>query len=623
MGGEIPQNDHRKRRMIALHLITSGSEKISDLNRCLDSVEGQVDKTFILVTTKASKEFISELEKRAVVEYSPRKFFHTITKKEVKFIKGLGLTPHIKEGDKIFEFDKARNTAMAMVPKDYGWLLWLDADDILRGNKLREIVREAEDTKLDSVFFNYIYQAEIKDGKIKSIAIEHLRERLIRNNGVYEWVAPIHETLIEKRPTRKKDDDRCDVLHLSSRERSLKAVDRNIKALEYLVVFKEGKDPRPIYYLGKAYYDLFLEGKGEHYIDEAKKLFELYLDGEHKSGWAEERSQCFEYLVEIYRSKGQLNNAIKCAHHAMIEDERFPSIYINLALCYIVKKEWSRALWWIKQALKMPQPQTTLVSTPKDLMSRSFEVIYHACLNLSKLDEAFAASVKLCEIYPESKEMKERYEFLSKLKEQRDVTRIFIQLSRYLEQTGQKDKLKPLLLSAPDIIKNNPFISELSLKVNPPKKWNDKSIVIYCGQSFGPWSPRIMNEGGGFVGGSEEAVIYLSRELVKQGWEVTVYADPADDEGTHDGVTYLPYYKFNTKDKFNILVSWRRPDLVDQDLNTKKTYIWCHDIQSQLDYPPERLSKITKIIVLSNWHRQNLPDIPDDKIMLSGNGIEV
>ena len=38
----------------------------------------------------------------------------------------------------------------------------------------------------------------LKDGKVKAILIEHLRERLIKNTGVYEWVAPIHETLIEK-----------------------------------------------------------------------------------------------------------------------------------------------------------------------------------------------------------------------------------------------------------------------------------------------------------------------------------------------------------------------------------------------------------------------------------------
>lgn len=611
---------------IALHLIASGSEKPADLARCLNSIKDQVDGMYVLITTPLKDKKLREVAESlgAVVEYKPRSFFHKITKEEVKFIKSLGLTPHIKEGDKIFEFDKARNYSMKMVPKEYDWLFWMDTDDILRGKQLREIAKDADRRGIESVFLNYIYQAEIEDGKIKAILIEHLRERLIKNTGIYEWVAPIHETLIEKKPTRKIDDKRCDVLHLSTRDRMLTAIDRNIKALEYLVCFKKGKDPRPNYYLGKAYFDLWLEGRGDHYLGQAQVLFERYLNGDNQSGWAEERSQCWEYLVEIYRAKGEIDNAIKCAHHAMIEDERFPSIYVNLALCYVQKKEWARAEWWIKQALKMPQPESTLITTPKDLIARSLEVIYHASLNQSKLDEAFAAAVKLLEIYPDSQEMQERYEFLSKLKEQRDITKIFVQLSRYLEQTNQANKLKPLVLAAPDIIKNNPFYSELELKVNPPRVHNKNEITIYCGPAFSPWSPKSLEDTNNtFVGGSEEAVIYLSEELVKQGYKVTVYADPGDDEGEYNGVTYLPYYKFNTKDQFNIVVSWRRPDLVDQNLNAKKIYIWCHDILNQLDFTPERLSKITKVIVLSPWHRSNIPDVPDNKVLISSNGIRL
>ena len=71
------------------------------------------------------------------------------------------------------------------------------------------------------------------------------------------------------------------------------------------------------------------------------------------------------------------------------------------------------------------------------------------------------------------------------------------------------------------------------------------------------------------------------------------------------------------------MVSWRRPDLVDQNLNAKKIYIWCHDILNQLDFTPERLSKITKVIVLSPWHRSNIPDIPDNKVLISRNGIRL
>lgn len=610
--------------MIANHMIVSPTENPSDLDRCLQSVQGQVDKSFIVITgKKPKKELLAVCEKHNAT-YECKEFYHKVTKADVAFIKKIGLTPHIEVGDKLFEFDRARNYAMSMVPKDYEWLLWLDTDDIFRGKELRAVIQEAEAKQLDSVFLNYIYQAEIVDGKIKNILIEHLRERVIRNNDSYHWVAPIHETLVEKKPTRKKDDDRCDVLHLSDGQRRLSAIDRNVKNLEYSIIKTEGKDPRPIYYLAKAYFDLWQTKQDQRYLVDAKKLFETYLAGPNPSGWAEERSQCWEYLIEIYRSRGEFDNAIKCAHNAMIEDERFPSIYINLALCYCNKKEWGRALWWIRRASTMEQPNTTLVVSPRDLMARTFEVIYHASLNTSKLDQAYAAAVKLVEIYPDRPDMAERYQLLSKLKEQRDVTKLFIQLAQYLEQTKQANKLKPLMQSAPDIIRDNPFIADLEKKVNPPRVWEKNEICMYCGPAFTPWSPKQLdNPGTSFVGGSEEAVIYLARELQKQGWKVTVYCDPASDEGEYDGVTYLPYYKFNTADTFNIVVSWRRPDLVDQNLKAARIYIWAHDIQNQLDYTPERLNKIEKIIVLSPWHRMNIPDVPDSKVMISTNGVKL
>jgi tetratricopeptide (TPR) repeat protein len=605
-------------------MIVGGNEDYKDLDRCLKSVDKQVDKIFIVLTSKNPNKELIEVCKKYDAVYELKEFYHTVTKSDVKFIKKIGLTPNMKVGEKLFEFDKARNYAMQMVPKDYEWLLWLDTDDVLRGDQLREIVADAEKNQLDSVFFNYIYQAEIVDGKIKHIMIEHLRERLIRNNDLFKWVAPIHETLVEVKPTRKKDDDRCDVLHLSNTERRLKAINRNIGNLEYSLITTNAKDPRPIYYLGKAYFDLWQTENKEKYLKDAKTLFETYLSGSNPSGWAEERSQCWEYLVEIYRSLGEYNNAIKCAHNAMIEDERFPSIYVNLALCYCNKKEWGRALWWIRRVSKMEQPNSTLVSSPRDLMARTMEVIYHASLNLSKLDEAFAASVKLREIYPDRQDILDRYKMVSQLREQRDITKLFIQLASYLEQTNQSTKLKPLIMATPDLIRGNPFVVDLEKKVNPPRLWGKDEVCIYCGPAFTQWGPKQLDEPGeSFVGGSEEAVIYLSKELQKQGWKVSVYGDPGEGEGEYEGVSYLSYFKFNPRDTFNILVSWRRPDLVDQNMKTVKTYIWCHDIQNQLDYTPERLSKIAKIIVLSPWHRTNLPDIPDDKIFISSNGIDL
>ena len=606
-------------------MIVAGHEDPKILNRVLNSIYGQVDGMFITITTPTNNNLKAVAEKYgAVVDYEPKKFFKIIKKKHIKWLKKFGLNPEIEVGDKIFLFDKARNHNLAQTPKEFEWMIWLDVDDIFRGNRLREIIKWAEANKLDSVFMNYIYQAEIVNNKVRNILIEHLRERIIRNTGVHKWIACIHETLIEQKPTKKGENDWCDVLHLSNSKRSKKALLRNIKNLELSLYETKGKDPRPIYYLGKAHFDVWLTTKNKEFLKSAKTLFLAYVSGENQSGWAEERAQCWEYLVEIYRAFGETNNAIKCGHNSLIEDDRFPGAYLNLAMSYLVKKEWERALHWVKLASKIKSPRSTLVSNPRDLMARALEIIFHASIHTGKIDEAWAASQKLKELLPNNKSMAERVKFTNNLVLQKKLTKSVISLSQHLEQSGQKEKLKPLLLSLPNLIVNNPFMSELSKRVIPPRIWGENEIAIVCGFSYTPWSPKSLDKPGqSFIGGSEEAVIYMSKELAKIGWKVTVYADPGADEGEYDGVTYKPYFKFNAKDTFNIVIAWRQPNFVDGNYNAKKIYIWCHDIQNQLDYTKERLDKITKIMVLSQWHRENLPDIPDDKIMITGNGVDL
>ena len=619
---------------VALSMIVSGSEALDTIKQCLNSVKSYVTGMYVTITTPMEDKTLKpKLEKLgAIVDYQPDKFFYEISQEDTKWLsKFMGYESEAKAGDKIFQFDKARNHAMALIPKDIPWFIWLDADDVWRGGEnLQQLIDFANYNRADSVFLNYIYQAEIKDGKLQNILIQHLRERLMKNNGLFEWVAPIHETLIEKVPTVKIDSNLCDVLHLSDDSRRQQALLRNIKTLELSIKQSQGRDPRPIYYLAKAYFDMFLQLSKLEYIDRAKKLFELYLHGskdydyQNRSGWGEERAQCWEYLVEIYRQKNELNNAIKAAHNALIEDERFPSIYVNVALCYLLKKEYGRALFWIKLAGKIPEPKTTLISNPKDLKGRTLEVIYHCCINLSKLDEAWAAAQQLYEIYPDSKDIADRVRFTRDLKVQRNLTQMTADLAKFLQESKEDYKI-PLLLSAvPSFIETNPIISGMKNEFIPPRIWDDNEICIYCGPGFTTWNPKALDNTNPnqFVGGSEEAVIYMAKELTKLGWKVTVYADPGE-EGEYEGVKYLDYFKFNNRDSFNIVVAWRRPSFVDQNVKAKKIYIWCHDIQNQLDYTQERLNKITKVMVLSPWHRQNIPSVPDDKILITGNGVQL
>jgi hypothetical protein len=154
----------------------------------------------------------------------------------------------------------------------------------------------------------------------------------------------------------------------------------------------------------------------------------------------------------------------------------------------------------------------------------------------------------------------------------------------------------------------------------PPKVWNDNEIAIWCGPGWERWSPKNISKG---IGGSEEAIIYLSKELTKLGWKVTVFADPQDEEGDYEGVKYLPHYSMNWGDTFNIFVSWRQMWLFDRDIRAKKTYLWNHDIQNPLEYTPERLAKINKVMFLSKWHRDNVSNLAEDKVMITANGINI
>ena len=587
------------KQKIALAMITRGDSELPMLKRGLKTILPFVD-AFYITLTDPNKRNIRKTEKWCKKEGIHTSYFKWID-----------------------NFSAARNFNWEQVPKEYDWIFWMDSDDVVWGAEhLQEVAQLAAKNKFGAVFLKYLYQVELDEtGKVKAVLVEHLRERLVRNDDSYRWVAPIHEALIPQRETRQIDIDdltkRKDlilIVHLSNGERMVNALQRNIRILEKNCQDTKWKDPRPIYYLGKAYFDLH----DPKHIGQAEKLFLKYLN---MSGWAEERAQAWEYLAEIYRERGEFNKAIKCCLNAMEEAPQFPSVYLNMALTYLYKKEWEKALHWVKIATKIPLPKTTLVINPRDLEARALEVVWHYSINTSKIDEALAAAKKLVELFPDSQPMQERYQLALSLKEQKEVSKKFVALAKYLEATHEIYKIRPLLQAAPAIIEKNPIVADVRKRFLPPRDWEKDEIAIYCGPGFTPWSPRkLENPGKSFLGGSEEAVIYMARELARLGWRVTVFGDPGDDAGEYSGVMWLPYYEFNPHDSFNILIGWRDVRFFDGNYKAEQTYLWAHDVLNPQEFTKERLDKITKVIVLSKAHRKTAPNIPDDKIMLSSNG---
>jgi hypothetical protein len=610
-------------------MICKGQGEEEQIRNALTSITPYVDGVYITLTgptntLKEVEKIIKSFERKDLpINLSYGNFQFEATQEIIDWVtKFLGYEPTMKVGDKIFEFDRARNFNLSQVPQDvYPWIVWMDSDDTFTGgDKLHYVADLAEVNNVEAIYFNYVYQAEFDEqGNIKHRIIEHLRERLLRNNGAYKWISPIHETLIEQRPTRKTDTKDCEVVHHATMASRMDSLTRNLKNLELAIYRTDGKDPRHTYYLAKAYFDL----NTPEYNERAIPLLEQYLNGEHKSGWPEERQQACEYLSEIYRRQGKHTESVKACIRAFEEPcEPAPSVYINLALCFVMLQNWGLAMYWVKLATTMPDRQTTLVKNVKDMQGRVLEIVYNAQLNLHKIDEAWAAAKKMAELFPGEQTVMNALNFAEQLKTQRDLVVKVGELANYLTRSGEGAKIKPLLAAVPNIIAETPFIQDMYMKNNPPTPWGENEIAIFCGPGFTHWSSRKLdNPGTSFLGGSEEAVVCMAKALTDKGYKITVFGDPGDDEGEIAGVTWLPYYKFNVLDNFNILIVWRQLGLFDSPLKAKKTYMWCHDIQNPLEWTPERYNKMTKAIFLSHWQRENVPALPEEKVMISSNGI--
>lgn len=609
---------------IALTMISKGHGEEQKLDRALSSIVQSVDKIFLTFTSPTN--LCTEAEKiankyGAVVSY--KEFLHEITSEEVDWLTTfLGHAPYMKVGEKIFLFDEARNYNLSQVPPEYEWFIWMDTDDYFTfrkdGMTLHQLAEACDKQSVECVYFNYLYQCEFNEkGQITAKIIEHFRERLLKNNGHYKWIAPIHETCIEQLPTKKTDHGDVQIVHLATPNDRVHSLERNLNNLEYAIYQSKGEDPRHVYYYAKALFDKNTDQDNEDAIHLILRYLNGDENGNHQSGWPEERMQAWEYLAEIYRRKGQHNNALKAALNGLTEPcEPSIEILLSVALGHLLKGNNENALYWTKQAINQTEKKTSLVKNPKDIQMRTLQIIFNASLNLSKVDEVWAVAVKMYELSPNEPEVINALRFAQELKDERDMTMNVTKIARYLEQHGEAHKLKSLLQATPLIAERNPFIAEIANKVLPPRVHGEKEIAIYCGQGWTQWSPRsdLTNT---FIGGSEEAVLKLSHELHNLGYSVTVYNDP-EIEGEYDGVKYVPYYKFNTRDEFNILIGWRQ---FPPDVKAKQKYYWAHDVLNQLDFTKERLDKLDKVIVLSEFHRKVIQNVPDEKVLISSNAI--
>jgi len=439
--------------------------------------------------------------------------------------------------------------------------------------------------------------------------------RMFKNNGSHHWnpKTRIHETLIETRGVAQGMTKDFKVIHHAEAERTQRSFERNIRMLE-AQLDDEAKDPDPrtFYYLACTYMDC-----GN--LETAIQLFNDYLQ---LSGWDQERSVALTKLGKIHLELGNPTEAKKCFSWAVAEDPTNPDPRVELGSLEIEQSQYNKARLHLEYVEKMELDQTTLERNPLTATFRTYLLLAECYLNMGGkwLDKAVEYGKKALKYRRKDKKVRDYVKTIESVANDKHLAEHILHVYKALVKNKETDKMEALLKAVPKQLDDNPVFVKLRQK--EPFKWPEKSIVIMTGDTaldaWGPWS---LKEG---IGGSEEAIIRLAPKLAAKGYKVVVFAKPGAQAGIdpETGVMWRNYWECNLDDEFDIFVAWRAPFIFEKKNKARKSYLWLHDVMEPGEFTENRIANFTKCIVLSKYHRSLFPMIPDEKILMSGNGID-
>lgn len=571
-----------------------------DLEVCLESSKLLGDE-LVIVNTGVDENEAGFKETNAVAEKYGAKLYHF---------------PWIED------FSAARNFSFAKCTHPY--VLWLDSDDSIENPKsVDENLRKAINGGADIVFMEYLYQFDQFGNCITS----QKRERLVRKDS-FEWRAPIHECLCAIRsvvPT-SMPPHLGRIIHRRQREdveRANASYRRNLKVFREQFE-KKGKKPelRMVFYWANTLFGMGdFAGAIEKYKDYLKRS---ELEGNLSTA---EIVQARVSLAEAYQLIGDLDHAEEAIVPAFGINPNMPAPFLLMAQITMMKGDYERGALYAKRTLECNEfMDSQLVSNPRELLGRPHWIMGVCAAQAGRIDIAKQELDLAAKWYrgdPHFQEMKFQIEQAYRRSQ---VGNAFNIMRDALIAEGRKDELAKLADYVPSIISDDAEVRRFSPKTRPAGK---RSLAIVCLQPPGmpAWGPWSIKEG---TGGSEEAVINVSREFAKRGWHVEVYCatgkpcrgGPFKDE--HGVLWYrIETWSGQFDNPVDVAISWRAAQHFKfSGVNAGATYLWLHDIYNPGAWAPGVEEGHDGFLLLSRYHRSLYASIPEEKVIYTGNGVD-
>lgn len=512
-----------------------------------------------------------------------------------------------EKADGMLHFDRKRNWVASQTDCEYYFRL--DTDDRIAGaENIEKVVEEAKANNASIIYCFYEYSRDT-NGVLNA---GHWRETIIKKTDTLAWNKHIHENLVcsDMSSFKMSMEESIRLVHETEEGHAEESAARNIKYLlaEYK---KDGKDtdPRTIAYLGRTFLAI---GR----LNEAKQFLVQHIT---RSGWDEDRYMSRVQLAEVHKQLGEVEEAKLCCLEAIDERPDYPDAYLKLSEVYFDLQKWEKTIHWGEIGVKTPTPKSMTMVDPSSYTWRPALILaysYFMLDNYSKANQLFRYVKKVA---PNIEFVRSNGAMFEQAEQDHDFTVNFMSMLNYIKQY-EPDKVKALFDAIPSSMDDNAYMAVLRNRHLPVKQWDKDSVVIFCPKSLEKWADPAVETG---IGGSEEAVIYMARELTKLGKSVTVYNDCGDLEGQYNGVQYLSNHRFNPRDSFDTIISWRM-SIFGNPIKARNRWVWYHDVLPTTQTKKSHVANVDKFIVLSDFHKSLLPSfIPEDKIFVSTNGINL
>lgn len=515
----------------------------------------------------------------------------------------------------ISNFAYARNLSFRGCTGDA--IIWLDADDVLEhknqsvdpASALRSLVTEFFERRNpagDFIEMAYDYKRDEYENTLVNVP----RYRVVRN-GYFDWVWPVHEDLRPLRFVHMVAWNGGDqfVLHRKKDKDERGSAERNLWIMERYLHEQQGPMNQRLWsnmagsYLAVGGYYQAIECYTKALAD-SSEAEATYLDHMRRG--------------DTWKKLGHLANAqADFAQGSLLFPlRRHP--YIALAETAADNGDADKAIAFAEVAESLQPKEEGFVQMTTALEAVPLYSKARAFMMKGNFHEALQAFQVLSQKFPGAPDLRNHVGMVEQILDRQNRYAAILQASRLVQEPVRSR----LLAAAPQDLWTFPEIAKARRPARPKKK---PVMVIFCGPAMDPWGPSSLAQG---IGGSEEAVILLSREIAALGWRVEVYAHPPSNQAAVDehGVVWMPYGAFDPEEPCDVFVGWRQfrhGGAFHQGLNrsAKQSWLWLHDAIIPEHFDPSWMGSVDVIFCLSEFAAKPLPDAFRHKLVLTKNGL--